>query len=253
MVARRSLIFASALLVGWTGSVAQAQRGFGPGGFGGGLGRVVTGEPYTATVTTTSLETLADGTTITHTSTGTDARDSEGRTYRAVTTPAGSSGQAFTRTTVTDPVAHTITQWSSQSTVATQIQLPTNPRGQGGPWQGGPGPGGPGPGGPGGRKSNTQVTRTVLPAQTIDGVTAEGVKTTITIPAGVEGNDKPLVSVREVWRASDLKIPLLETSDDPRDGSRKMQVNSLSLQADPTLFQVPQGYTVKIQTRRRGR
>jgi hypothetical protein len=257
MVGRNSLVlvFTSALLVGFAGSTAQAQRGFGPGpgGFGGGFGRVVTGEPYTATATSTSFERLADGTTITHTSTSVEARDSEGRTYRAVTTPAGSSGQAFTRTTVTDPVAHTITEWGSQSTVATQIQLPTNPRGQGGPWQGG-GPGGQGgPGqGQGRRRSNTQVTRTVLPAQTIDGVTAEGVKTTVTIPVGAQGNDKPLVSVREVWTASNLKIPLLETSDDPRDGSHKLQVNSLSLEADPTLFQVPQGYTVKTETRHRG-
>src|SRR5580700_42546 len=111
MVARLSLIFTSVLLLGWTGSMAQAQRGFGPGpgGFGGGMGKVVTGEPYTATVTTTSLEKLANGTTISHNNTVTEARDSDGRSYRCVTTPAsGSSTQGFTRTTVMDPVAHTI-------------------------------------------------------------------------------------------------------------------------------------------------
>jgi hypothetical protein len=79
------------------------------------------------------------------------------------------------------------------------------------------------------------------------------VKTVITIPAGAQGNDKPLVSTREVWKATDLKIVLLETSDDPREGSHKTEVTSLTPGApDSTLFQAPQGYTVKTQTRHRG-
>jgi hypothetical protein len=131
MVARLSAIFTGVLLLGWTGPASQAQRGFGfPGGFGGGVGRVLTGEPYTATVTATSIEKLTNGTTISHASTITEARDSEGRTYRAVKgTPSGSSAQGFTRTTVMDPVAHTITEWASQSTTATQFQFPSHPRG----------------------------------------------------------------------------------------------------------------------------
>jgi len=151
---------------------------------------------------------------------------------------------------VMDPVAHTLTEWGSQSTTATVIQLPTSPHGDHGPWTGPPA-GAPGTGG--GGRFHAQVTRTTLPAQSIAGVNAEGVRTTITIPAGTQGNDKPLVSVREVWTSPDLKIVLLETSDDPRDGSRKTEVNSLTPgEPNPTLFQVPQGYTVKTQTRHRG-
>jgi hypothetical protein len=255
MVARLSLISASALLIGCMGWTAQAQRGFGfPGGFGGGMGKVVTGEPYTASVTTTSIEKLTNGTTISHNSTITEARDSQGRTFRSVTTPpTGGSAQGFARTSVMDPVAHTMTEWGSQSTTATQFQLPT-PHGDHGGWSGG-GPGG-APGGPktdetgGGGRFHAQVTRTTLPAQSLAGVNAEGVRTTVTIPAGTQGNDKPLVSVREVWTSTDLKIVLLETSDDPRDGSHKTEVNSLNPgEPNPTLFQVPQGYTVKTQTR----
>jgi hypothetical protein len=260
MVAKRSLIFISALLISWTGPAAQAQRGFGfPGGFRAGTGKVVTGEPYTATVTTTSVEKLTNGTTISHTSTISEARDYEGRTVRSVTTPpTGSSSQGFTRTTVMDPVAHTITEWRSQSTTATQFQLPANPHGQGRAWpaSGGAGngaTGGPQAGSPGGARFHAQVTKTTLPSQTLAGVNAEGVRTTMTIPAGAQGNDKPLVSVRELWTSPDLKIVLLETSDDPREGSRKTEVNSLTPGApDPTLFQVPQGYTVKTQTGHRG-
>jgi hypothetical protein len=264
MTTRLGLVLTSALLIGWAGATTHAQRGFGPpGGFGPGMGKVVTGEPYTATVTTTSIEKLANGTTITHSSTITEARDSQGRTYRCVTTPpAGSSAQGFTRTTVMDPVAHTITQWSTQSTTATQFQLPSNPPGGRGAWAGGtPGgtagrtPGGPpfGPGPGAGGRFQGQVTRTTLPAKSIAGVNAEGVRTTITVPAGAQGNDKPLVSTREVWTSTDLKIVLLETSDGPRDGFHKTEVTSLTPgESDPTLFQVPQGYTVTTQTRHRG-
>jgi hypothetical protein len=249
MVARVSLILTSVLLMGWAGPVVQAQRGFGfGGGFGFGMGKVVTGEPYTATVTSTSIEKLANGTTITHTSTITEARDSQGRTFRCVTSPlTGMNTQGSTRTSVMDPVAHTMTEWSTQSTTATQIQLPTSPHGDHAAWAGSGTPGGPKPGGRPG--SHAQMTRATLPAQTLAGVNAEGVRTTMTIPAGAQGNDKPLVSTREVWTSSDLKIVLLETSDDPREGSHKTEVNSLTPgEPNPTLFEVPQGYTVKPQT-----
>jgi hypothetical protein len=213
---------------------------------------VVTGEPYTATVTTTSLEKLTNGTTISHNSTITEARDTDGRTYRSVTTPStGSSSTGVTHTTVMDPVAHTITEWSSQSTTATQIQLPTNPPGNRGNWTG-PGPGGPGGPGPRGN-GKAQVTRTTLSPQTIAGVNATGVKTVVTVPTGAEGNSAPLVSTREVWTSPDLKIVLLEKSDSPREGSQKTEVTSLTPGTpDSTLFQVPSGYTVKTETRHRG-
>ena len=251
---RLSLVLASALLIGWAGGAAHAQRGFGfpGGGFGPGPGKIVTGEPYTASATSTSFEKLANGATITHSSTITEARDAEGRTYRAVVTPpSGSSSTGVTHTTLFDPVAHTITEWSSLSTTATQIQLPTNPPGNRGNR---PGPGGPGPGGNGPRGNrNEQVTRTTLSPQSIAGVTADGVKTVVTIPTGAEGNDAPLVSTREVWTAPDLKIVLLEKSDSPRDGSHKTEVTSLTPGTpDSALFQVPQGYTVKPQSRHRG-
>jgi hypothetical protein len=252
MVTRFCLMLSLALLIGSAAWTAPAQRGFGfpGGGFGPGMGKVVTGEPYTATATSSSVETLANGTTITHNSTITEARDTEGRTYRSVTTPAAGSAPAFTHTTVLDPVAHTITEWSSRSTTATQFQLPTNPPANHGNWAGGT-PGGQGPGGQG--RFHAQVTRTTLPAQTIAGVNADGVKITTTIPAGAEGNSQPLVSTREVWTATDLKIVLSETSNSPREGSHQLQVTSLTPGApDSTLFQVPAGYTVKTETRHHG-
>src|SRR6202050_5414263 len=70
--------------------------GHGPGrdeirflGFEAGLGdKTVTGAPFSATLSTESTETLGDGNQIKHTSTGTIARDSQGRTRRDMTLPA---------------------------------------------------------------------------------------------------------------------------------------------------------------------
>jgi hypothetical protein len=251
MIRSYRVLTCSALFLGSLVAVAQGPRGFGGPGFGGGFGpgKVVTGEPFTAASTSSSVDKLADGTTITHNSTSTEARDAEGRTEHATTT-TGTSGPV-TRTSVFDPVAHTLTDWSSTSTVATQIELPTNPPGGRGPGAGGPPPGGPGQGGRGGQgRVKPQVVTVDLTPKLIAGVNATGTKTTVTIPVGAEGNDKPLVSTREVWKSSALRIVLLEISDSPRDGFHKMEVTSLSQGTpDASLFAVPQGYTVKQQTR----
>jgi hypothetical protein len=247
------------LLLGSVGAMAQG-RGFGGPGFGGpgsggpGFGRggkVVTGEPYTAASTSSSVDTLSDGTTITHSGTSTEARDAEGRTVTSFTT-AGASGKV-THTTVFDPVAHTVTSWSTGSTVATQFQLPANPPGGHG-HEDGPGPGGPKPGGAGGRGGvKPTVTTVQLSPKSIAGDSATGVKTTITIAAGADGNDKPLVSTREVWKSTDLGILLEEISVSPREGSHTFQVTSLTQGTpDAMLFQVPQGYTVRVESRHRG-
>src|SRR5271165_2544605 len=53
-----------------------------------GTGGVVTGAPYSATITNESVQTLADGTHITSSSSGTTARDSQGRTRQDAPFPA---------------------------------------------------------------------------------------------------------------------------------------------------------------------
>src|SRR3974390_96442 len=53
----------------------------------GGAGPVVKGAPYSATITNESVQTLADGTHITQSSTGSAARDSQGRTRQDAPPP----------------------------------------------------------------------------------------------------------------------------------------------------------------------
>ena len=54
----------------------------------GGSGAVVKGAPYSATITNESVQTLADGTHIVQSSSGTTARDSQGRTRQDAPLPA---------------------------------------------------------------------------------------------------------------------------------------------------------------------
>ena len=67
------------------------------------------------------------------------------------------------------------------------------------------------------RKNNMQ--RESLGTQTIDGIEAEGWRTTITIPAGAMGNDKPITHVCETWPATELKVLVLSKCSDPRSGA----------------------------------
>ena len=63
--------------------------------------------------------------------------------------------------------------------------------------------------------------------QTIDGVVAEGTRTTHTIPAGQIGNEKPLQVVSERWYSADLQIVLKSTRTDPRFGTTTYTVTNL--------------------------
>jgi hypothetical protein len=79
--------------------------------------------PYSATKKTTLIQKLADGTTITHESTATEARDSEGRTVQT-NTMTGFGGRNITHSMVMDPVARTITNWSNATKEATTMHMP---------------------------------------------------------------------------------------------------------------------------------
>jgi len=84
-----------------------------------------------------------------------------------------------------------------------------------------------------------------LGAQQMQGVLVFGSKSIRTIPAGVEGNDRELTVISESWYSRDLGFALLQKTVDPRSKDKGMRVTSLDLsEPDPTLFQVPAGYTI---------
>ena len=224
--------------------------GHGPGrdeirflGFEAGLGdKTVTGAPFSATFSTESTETLGDGNQIKHTSTGTIARDSQGRTRRDMTLPAfgatAAAGQAAPHVTfVNDPVAGT--RYILEADTKTARQMPPPPdksqftrKAHNG-------------GGPGAEAADKETATTSLGTQTIGGVTAEGTRYTRTIPAGQIGNAKPIVIVTERWYSADLQMVVMTKRSDPRSGDTTFQMTSIA-RTEPaaSLFQVPTDYAV---------
>ena len=83
-----------------------------------------------------------------------------------------------------------------------------------------------------------------LPERTIAGMRAEGVRSTYTIPAGREGNDGDVKIVYEAWTSPELKILLASTLDDPRRSKVMMTVTELSREVPAAaMFEVPADFT----------
>jgi hypothetical protein len=84
-----------------------------------------------------------------------------------------------------------------------------------------------------------------LGAQSINGVLATGTRTTRTIPAGAIGNSQPLVTIHERWVATDLKVPVMVKTIDPRFGTSVTELtNIVRTEPDAALFSVPPDYSV---------
>src|SRR5437660_6577109 len=90
-------------------------------------GTPVLGAPYSATISNESIQTLADGNRIAESSTGTTARDSQGRTRRDATLPAIgnlSAANAPRLVFIQDPVAQTSYTLNLTDKTAQKISMP---------------------------------------------------------------------------------------------------------------------------------
>jgi hypothetical protein len=89
----------------------------------------------------------------------------------------------------------------------------------------------------------------LLGRQTIEGVPADGRRTTITIPAGQAGNDQPIVTVVENWYSPDLQATVLSKHSDPRIGETVTRLANIG-RAEPahTLFEAPADYKIDDST-----
>ena len=221
-----------------------------------GMGNAVKGAPYTANAVTETTQTLADGNRIINKSTAFLARDSEGRTRREENfTKVGSLQADATKAVfINDPVTHIQyvskpgggsegTAFSTSELGKTQhirigspegkVRLPGGSntmfvRKPGSATEGGEEPG------PGNLKQES------LGTQVVEGVTAEGIRITRTIPAGAVGNEKPLVITVETWKSPELQIVVLSKRSDPRFGETSYKLTDITRgEPDPALFQVP--------------
>jgi hypothetical protein len=213
----------------------------------------VVGAPFSATITNSSVQTLADGNRIVQTSSGTTARDSEGRTRRdTALPPIGnlSAADAPHLVFIQDPVAQTT--YTLDLTNKTARKLPGLPVV---------------PAEPGTAvikmkmsaistdqipdagffiqktkiaSEQDQISTESLGSQTMEGVLVNGERVTHVIPAGEIGNEKPISIVTEVWTSPDLKTVVYSKRSDPRMGEQTFQLTNISRgEPDPSLFIVP--------------
>ena len=218
-------------------------------------GRSRTIEPYTANQKTTTIQTLANGTTITRETNSRQARDSSGRSFRenAIDFPMV-DGETHKQSmfNVFDPVNRITINWSSQSKEAVVFHMadPTQIRHvQLPPSQPIPVPvpvtGIVAAGSNGGQ---VRPTHEDLGTRTINGLEAKGTRVTTTYPVGRVGNDQPLTVTHETWMSTDLRIPVLQIDNDPRTGVRTVELTDIERgEPDSSLFQPPEGYTVRDQ------
>jgi len=85
-----------------------------------------------------------------------------------------------------------------------------------------------------------------LGKQMIEGVEAEGTRTTMTFPAGMMGNERPINVVSERWYSPELQTVVLTKHSDPRFGETTNRLININ-RSEParTLFEVPSDYTLR--------
>lgn len=198
--------------------------------------KLVTGAPFSATAETENVQPLLDGSRTTQKNTSQLYRDSEGRTRREqrLNNIGGfaTANDAPPMVFIDDPVAGVSYMLDTKNLKARKMSF-----------RGGPGPGFGMPPPP--RQSASEAKTEQLGKQMIEGVEAEGTRTTITIPAGQVGNEKPLEIVSERWYSAALQEVILSKHRDPRLGEHTYRLTNIN-RSEPaaTLFQVPTDYAV---------
>jgi hypothetical protein len=85
-----------------------------------------------------------------------------------------------------------------------------------------------------------------LGTRQIEGVAAEGTRTTMTIPPGEIGNIGPIEVVTERWFSKELQEAVLITRRDPRSGDTAYRLtNIVRREPPPDLFMVPSDYETR--------
>jgi hypothetical protein len=200
-------------------------------------GGAIAGAPYSGEQVTENVQTLADGTHITQRHNSEKiSRDSEGRTRSERSMVGGFQQEtgSFVLVQITDPVAGYVYVLDDVEKVAHRTAIGKPPERK--PVTAAAKP----------PTISTQVSkREELGEKTIEGVVVTGSHFTHTIPVGAQGNDRPLVSTTESWFSNELKVMVLSTHNDPRNGeSTSKLINISRAEPEAALFLPPTGYQV---------
>lgn len=93
---------------------------------------------------------------------------------------------------------------------------------------------------------NPSAKTEALGKQNINGVEAEGTRTTVTIAPGEVGNERAIEIVSERWFSPELQMIVMTRHTDPRFGENTYQLIDIN-RSEPAreLFQVPPGYKIE--------
>lgn len=201
--------------------------------------------PYTADYDVSSVQHLADGTTIVRHITGHAARSSAGveRLEGTAIQNNPNANAPGTQIWILDRTQHTAILLNTKLKTATLTRLPpdatvavsftpTSPGQQ-------PAPRVPKP---------ENLTTESLGTRVEDGIDLIGRRVTSTIPTGAIGNEEPFLVTTETWSAPQLKLVVSRAEHDPRIGEIDMKMTNLTRnEPDPALFQVPPDYKLTEQ------
>ncbi|HKS30639.1 MAG TPA: hypothetical protein VJS44_22625 [Pyrinomonadaceae bacterium] len=222
----------------------------------------VKGAPYSAEATTETIQTLGDGNRIVRKNSSIIYRDSEGRTRREQTLGAIGqwtvAGEPTKTISINDPVARvnyildpkaqTARKMVIQQLLANgtfKLDAPRTATGSASV-----------------RVFESTATTTNAPVrertnglqpkteslgkQVIEGVEAEGTRTTVTIPAGQIGNERAIDIVTERWFSPELQVVVYSKKTDPMAGETTYRLTNINRnEPDHSLFEVPAGYKIK--------
>ena len=253
----------------WVGATAGQVGDFDVVAASAGPEAVVKNAPYSAEAVSETVQTLGDGTRVVRDSRSSVYRDSAGRTRReqglTVIGPLATSPDADARiVTISDPetgVSYMLNPQTRTARKMTTKRLVVS---------GAPGLAQSGeshealtlhvesrsaaesPGSPQ-IVVRTDQTHLKLPdsateslgTQFIEGLVVDVTRTTMTIPAGQIGNDRPIQVVSERWFSPDLQVLVMSRQSDPRYGETTYRLTNI-VRGEPAfmLFEVPQDFKV---------
>jgi hypothetical protein len=239
-----------------------AQLGF--------IGSVVTGAPYTARGVTDSTTVLADGTHISHSVSYTIYRDSQGRLRREDPQGVWISDPVAQVTYLLDPATHSARQLPLAKLVAGAKRDAARSVGTGGATTtpqtaaearaaakmnaaGGAATPASRSGAAGSAAAGSQAaaavptTVTSLGRQVVEGLAADGSRSTSVIAVGTIGNDRPIEVISERWLSPDLQVLVMSRLQDPRNGDTTFHLTDIHRnEPDRSLFVVPAGYRIEL-------
>jgi hypothetical protein len=210
----------------WLGSGPQdATHALRPDGQ---MGPVI-GKPFSGTETRTTKQMLSDGTPTGKTNVSKVYRDAQGRTR----SESGTNVLIFDAPNLTNYeidsrgcTKRSVHEGDTVTIVATEH----------GTWFSSTGGGASHP--------NPHIATEDLGFQTVNGISAQGTRQTLTIPASSIGADHDIKVVNERWYSDSLGVLIKSSNLDPRFGSTTYELTNISMSSpDASLFTPPAGCT----------